>query len=372
MWYKAAKPYLESGEFAILGVVQEQHAERAQLYKQWKQYDFPIAQDATTELNLNAVPIPVLIDQYGVVRKVGAKPNDLISFIKRDYQAPGENTTVAKPTDNEVATLIGQGNEIVRAEAGVDFDKAIAKFGEAVAKDSENGSALFGLGVVYRMRFDESGNPDDFVQASKNWALALKSNPNQYIWRRRIEQYGPRLAKPYPFYDWVEKANEEIKERGQVPVSLKVELTGTEVTSPRAPVKDGPIENPDPESKIAMDKKFLNITATCVPSAQKDKTRMRIHLHCNVSGAKWNNEAPSMQVWIDESSSGTPESRLIEDTGHSSESSLTDLKTVDFEFRLADKSKSDKAVRGYVLFHCCDDNDVCYYYRKNFDLPIEW
>lgn len=371
MWYKTAKPYLEAGDFAILGVVQEQHAERAQLYKQWKQYDFPIAQDATTELKLDKVPIPVLIDQFGVVRKVGARPQELASFIKKDFEPPSEETNVAEKTDPEITALIRQGNEVMRAESGVDYEKAIAMFGKAVELESNHGEALFSLGVAYRMRFDDSGNPEDFANASKNWGLALKSNPNQYIWRRRIEQYGPRLAKPYPFYDWIEKANKEIAKRGERPIALKVALTGTEVTSPRAPVKDEQVENPDPESKITQDEKFVNVTATCVPSAARDKSRMRVHLHCNIKGAKWNHEAPPMQVWVNESSSGTPESRLIEFTGPRSADSMADPKTIDFEFRLTDKDQQNKKVQGFVLFHSCDDSGVCYYLRKDFDLPIK-
>ena len=79
-----------------------------------------------------------------------------------------------------------------------------------------------------------------------------------------------------------------------------------------------------------------------------------------------------MQVWIDERSSGTPELRLIEYTGSNSEDSLAAPKTVDFEFKLADMSSSENAVRGYVLFHSCDDSGVCFYHRKDFDIPIKW
>ena len=41
----------------------------------------------------------------------------------------------------------------------------------------------------------------DFANAVNAWSQARNADPNQCIWRRRLQQYGPRLAKPYPFYD---------------------------------------------------------------------------------------------------------------------------------------------------------------------------
>ena len=48
----------------------------------------------------------------------------------------------------------------------------------------------------------------------------------------RIQQYGPRLDKPYPFYDWVPTAIEEITARGETPVDLSVELVASEFAEP--------------------------------------------------------------------------------------------------------------------------------------------
>ena len=61
-----------------------------------------------------------------------------------------------------------------------------------------------------------------FQRAIDAWGQALAIDPNHYIWRRRIQQYGPRLIKPYPFYDWVEQAAREIRARGETPVELAV------------------------------------------------------------------------------------------------------------------------------------------------------
>ena len=62
-----------------------------------------------------------------------------------------------------------------------------------------------------------------FKQPSTPGKPPLDIDPNQYIWRRRIQQYGPRLDKPYPFYDWgAASAREEIAARGETPVGLTV------------------------------------------------------------------------------------------------------------------------------------------------------
>ena len=41
--------------------------------------------------------------------------------------------------------------------------------------------------------------PGDFQAAVDAWGSAPALDPNQYIWRRRIEQYGPRLRQTLRF-----------------------------------------------------------------------------------------------------------------------------------------------------------------------------
>lgn len=53
-----------------------------------------------------------------------------------------------------------------------------------------------------------------------------------YIFRRRIQQYGPRLDKPYPFYDWVSEARAAVLARGETPVEPRVEPGGAELAAP--------------------------------------------------------------------------------------------------------------------------------------------
>jgi hypothetical protein len=57
---------------------------------------------------------------------------------------------------------------------------------------------------VYRARYDSLlRQPGDFRKAVEHWERALALDSNQYTWRRRIQQYGPRLDKLHPYYDWI-------------------------------------------------------------------------------------------------------------------------------------------------------------------------
>ena len=96
--------------------------------------------------------------------------------------------------------------------------EAIDAYAAAAQADPRDGRALFRLGVALRQRYESAAaRRDDFQAAVENWGQALQLDPNQYIWRRRIQQYGPRLDKPYPFYDWVAEAERAIRARGERP-----------------------------------------------------------------------------------------------------------------------------------------------------------
>ncbi len=126
---------------------------------------------------------------------------------------------------------------------------SLVAYREAVTLDPKDGPSWFRLGVCLRRRFETTARKsDDFRSAVEAWGTALELDPNQYIWRRRIEQYGPRLDKPYPFYDWVTEAETAVRKRGDTPVSLPVRPDGSEIAKPSkvfATQKELP-KNPDP------------------------------------------------------------------------------------------------------------------------------
>ena len=119
-----------------------------------------------------------------------------------------------------------------------------------------DGPIHFRLGVAHRARYDSGGRqPDDFREAVEHWEAALDADPNNYIWRRRIQQYGPRLEKPYPFYDWVPTARAALEARGEVPPPLVVEPGGAEFAEPTRTfvTSDGALPEPDPDDRICHD-----------------------------------------------------------------------------------------------------------------------
>ncbi|NNF06460.1 MAG: hypothetical protein HKN21_06845, partial [Candidatus Eisenbacteria bacterium] len=195
----------------MLGIVQEQHPERARLFHQWKQLDWPLYVDSYNYLEVPYVPITLFIDEAGFVQYV-------VPF--------GE--TPGKALEDFLAQPVVTAPPVLGFQRKVDAGKP--RFGDVASMDvaklakSEDQWDHFHAGVAYRARYDSPERESaDFAKAVHHWTRALEIDPNNYIFRRRLQQYGPRLDKPYPFYDWVIEAREEITERGEEPLALVTE-----------------------------------------------------------------------------------------------------------------------------------------------------
>lgn len=365
VWNKTAKEFVDKGELVVVGMIQEQHPERCRLYAQWKKLDWTIVYDQMNVLGIKVVPVPILIDEHGVVQNTRPKPKDLASFVKKEFPKPSMPEGADKRKVVEVTPL--KNNTI---------DAAIERYTKQSKAEPKNAIAKFRLGVALRAKFDSaSGEPNHFQQAANQWTAALKANPNQYIWRRRIEQYGPRLAKPYPFYDWVEQATKEIKSRGEKPVELQVALAGAEIAKPNRTFtsKEATIENPDPDGKIDLDSKFVTLKAAAVPSYAQAGKATRIHVVMAPEKCKWNNESEPVKVWIDNVSGGAASERafVIPNPGNGSEANESqEMRTAEFEFK-ADKDATECEIGGFVLYNICDsETGQCVLKRQNFSLKI--
>ena len=77
VWHEATRGWVNQGRLVLLGVTQEQHADRCRLFAQWKRFDWPILHDPINLLEAPAVPIVVAIDEHGIVRAVGPHPETL-------------------------------------------------------------------------------------------------------------------------------------------------------------------------------------------------------------------------------------------------------------------------------------------------------
>jgi hypothetical protein len=225
------------------------------------------------------------------------------------------------------------------------------------------------------MRYDSAQQkPADFQMAVDCWTKARQIEPNQYIWRRRIEQYGPQLTKPYPFYDWVETAAKEIKSRGEKSVELKVLPTGSETAGPERSFDIGQrsVEPPDPNGRIVRDTQNLILAeVTVVPPQVKPGEIVRVHvtLQPNKSRkAHWNNEAEPLKLWIEPPAGWQVKPQLlIAPQGEKPETS--EPRRLEFEVRVPPDTVGTGRLTAYALYYACEDvSGTCQFLRQ--DIPV--
>lgn len=378
-WHEKTKELVKSGELKVVGITEEQHADRSHLFMQWKQMNWPILVDSFNLLELKAVPYTLLIDSHGIIRFRNPKEKDLKKFLSADYS---DDATDAPEIDEAVQRLTSV-SEKSDADA---FSTAITDLENRIEKsNTKDGWSLFRRGVIYRMRYDsDHRKPGDFANAIKSWSKALEQDPGQYIWRRRIQQYGPILDKPYPFYDWVTTAKAEIVKRGGQPVSLVADLSGAEVASPRkrgkSPAKIGEqprSSHPDPDNKITSDEEgLLEVEVVTVPHTTKkgSGTAMRVHLQVSpakLKDAHWNNENEPPVFWLDSTEGLIPTSPAYFDQDNEKvEAVSTEQRTLEFEVH-PEGDKMPQSVSGRLFAYVCEGKTgVCRFVSKRIYIPL--
>ncbi|MGI9243801.1 MAG: hypothetical protein ACR2RV_23590 [Verrucomicrobiales bacterium] len=375
-WHAKTKDLVTEGKLKVLGIVEEQHADRAVLFMQWHQMDWPVLADPLNLLGVKAIPYTFLIDEHGIIRYKNPKPADLATFLGTDYAKPAdiEQTPLAlKPDSAESRLLWGNAS---------DLDLAIEQFEARTSEQPKDAEAFFRLGVALRERFDSpQRKPDDFAGAIAAWSEALKLKPSQYIWRRRIQQYGPRLDKPYSFYDWVVQAREEIVARGETPQVLEAEPSGSEFAQPggRANAKPGdepePI-HPDPDGKLPQDEAALVLLEpTVVPSTDKKSPACRVHLRFLPDGSRkvhWSNDAGPLSFFIDDHPGVSIHDIQLPPTNRNSLTSHEE-RTVEFEVRPATGRDTlpDKLSGAAFYFICEDIGGQCQFLRQDIEISLK-
>jgi len=357
---------------------------------QWKSMNWPILVDSQNLLEMTAVPVTLLIDENGVVRKIGPDDADVKAFVESPVPERGSLTraSAAKPDlkllRNEAETgnvkaLRNFASAIILWGEDSELGSAIRAYRKAVDLELENGATHFRLGVAYRKRYDSAlRTAGDFASAVEHWGRALASDPNQYIWRRRIQQYGPRLDKPYPFYDWVTAARKELRDRGEEPPRLIVEPSGAEIASPSKDfgAATSRSENPDPSARIHRDTEgFIRVECTTVPMLLKAGESVRVHVVFRTNEgikAHWNNEAEDLVFWID-----PPEGWAADSQYHRFQNPREPVDTaerrIEFELKsLANGVVGAVTIPCYALYYACEDvNGVCVYRRQEIPVTVE-
>ena len=323
VWHERTREAREAGELLLIGITEEQHLDRCALFAQWQELDWPILWDPFNLTESAAVPVAVAVDEHGIVRHVGLAVGDFEEFLFADFDAPGGKGGVRLgvreeargPKVLEASTKLSADQAMSRLLWGGgslgprDFAACIAALEGAAEADDAPPSALFRLGVAERLRYDSAASSaDDFQASLDHWSAALRADPRQYIWRRRIQQWGPRLDKPYPFYDWVAQATREVRERGEEPLPVRVALTTSEVSG-RGPARPNAQEGeaPDPGGRIARDHQGWVALETAVAPHTDGRgdgaLAAQVHLVLRPSrdlDVHWTNDAGPTTVWIED------------------------------------------------------------------------
>lgn len=407
-WHAATKLLQDDGEVQMVGIIQEQHPDRARLFMQWKEMGWPILVDSYDLLEMPYVPVTLAIDERGVIRRILSRPDpdtelgqaflvdvfgDAAPSASRvgGARAPGaidRGAVAAQPDlielgriarDEDAAGTWRAYGDALAVWGGPDrLGSAIEAYERATTLDGADGLAHFRLGVAYRARYDSPARQErDFQRAVDQWTAALDVDPNQYIWRRRIQQYGPRLDKPYPFYDWVRTAREDIVARGEEPATLVVEPRGSEFAEPAesfaASVEE--VEDPDPRGRVLRDDgEFIDVEIVAVPPVVTAGGVARVHVVFRPIPerlAHWNNEAEDMLLWLDPPRGWEVDRRLVSHRVPP-EAVSQETRTLEVEVR-APKRVRGQSVRipGYALYYVCEDVDgICMYRRQDVALEL--
>ncbi|MFT4550874.1 MAG: hypothetical protein ACI8XO_000802 [Verrucomicrobiales bacterium] len=370
-WHAKTKDLVARGELTVLGIVEEQHPDRAKLFMQWQQMGWKVLSDPLNLLGVDAIPHTFLIDEHGIIRFKNPRSADFESFLATDYQKPAkiDRPDISPAVDSAEHSLLWGG------EAAL--DEAVGQLEKRTAARPADAIPFFRLGVAYRMRFDSTERqPGDFPKAVAAWRKALELNPSQYIWRRRIQQYGPRLDKPYSFYDWVNEAREVIIARGEIPHRLAAEPGGSEFASSReAKNSSGTASHPDPGGKIPRDTlELVQVEQTVVPSTDKSKPAFRVHLRFRPSGSKkvhWTNDAGALAFFAEMN----PLVKIIDQQpppARPEELTTDEERSVEFEVRPAgDSAQLPPSLTGAAFYYVCEDvNGVCQYLRQDIEIQL--
>jgi len=394
VWQKVAKPFVEAGELVVLGVVQEQHPDRARLYRQWREMDWPILVDSLNLLDVAVVPVPIAIDEAGIVRHTGLSPGMLEKdFIKQPhFHDKGTTATVEPAVRPDLDQLRREAKRSNRARAWRDTGDAYFLFGgangidesaeayrRAIQIDPKDGRAHFRLGTALRRRSDSDRRQSGDAQgAVEHWGRALAIQPNQYIWRRRLQQYGPRLDKPYNFYFWVEQAREEIRRRGLNPIELSVEPLGSEIAPPlrKTAAADIKIPDRDPDGRIHRDETgMVRIETTVVPARVQPGQPVRVRTQFRVNDDTrpfWNNEAQDLTMWV-----GLPDGLSLGEGqftfANPAEPETQELRVLEFECVVSGSHAPGRVeLPGYALYYVCAKKDgKCRFLRQDFRVSFE-
>ena len=412
VWHDLTRAWRDAGKLVLIGVALEQHPERCELFARWKGFDWPILWDPFNLRAATAVPNVIAIDEHGIVRMLRPQPGQLErDFLSRDFEAPagteaGGDTgrepgaaprqlPAVHPGSGLLADILYASSDSARDVA---LDAGLPALHRHAQEHPSDLAARFRLGVAHRMRFDGGGRQaGDFQAALDAWSAALAGDPNQYIWRRRIQQYGPPLDKPYPFYSWVDEAMAALELAGEPLPGWPAALTSAERAEPegrssanrlaptrneqdtpnQTPAPTSPTTSPDPQGLIQRDdEQWIEVSTAVAWHTAADRRVGLVHLELRPAAGKahWNNEAEPLRVWLDVAG-GNPAGQLdSQGLGWPPVSPPVsdEVRRFEFEWRPTHAAEGESRLTGYVLFNACDEADgTCVFLRHDFKIVVD-
>jgi len=391
VWHERTAKWVKDGKLVLLGITQEQHADRCRLFAQWRGLTWPILHDPINLMGSTGVPILVAIDEHGIVRQVEPTLEKFEKeFIDKKFadDAPPLQEKSAKPDIDllrrrakatpAAGTWRRLGDALALWGGAACINEALDAYGRALKLEPKHGPTHFRFGVCCRRRFESKDRQSgDFQAAVDAWGKALALDPNQYIWRRRIQQYGPRLDKPYAFYDWVEQAVKDIKKRGDKSVPLTVPPQGAELAKPvrRIEEQTTKVKEPDPEGKIHRDNKgLIGAEVTVVPARVLPGKSARVHVSFRPDDkrkAHWNNESGPLQLWIDVPEGWEISKRSLT-AGPADKPESREERKLEFEAKAPPGASGRVVLKAYALYYVCEDvGGKCLFLRRDLKVAIE-
>ena len=367
VWYRELEKLRRSGDVKIVGLIQEQHADRCALFLQWKQMDFPVLVDSLNRTGVPAVPMLWVIDGSGVVRKT--RPDIKWfrdEFVKTDYPTVDSDTSEAhaeSAPETNVGSFLAQ-----------HWNAAIDGWRSELERNPSDARIWFRWACACRARYDHGGAVSDFQNSVTGWSKALQLQPNNYIFRRRVEQYGPRMKKPYPFYNWVEQARKDIRARGEKPLPLIAEPRGAELALPSRTFEpeQASVSEPDPDGKIARDVSFVRIETVVSPNpvVAGETVRISVLLTPNADqDVHWTNDAGTVTLVVTSNDAKIDHAIQQFDLPQNSSETSHEVRQFDFEVLLP-KGNVPLSLKAYVVYHVCTGAEGQCVYRRQ-DLTIE-
>ena len=355
---------------------------------------WPILVDSLNLLGMEAVPMTFAIDEHGVVRRSRLRFEDE-AWLREEFlttrfdtlaegaperaDSPAGWLDPAKPPrDAEAGAWRGYAHLLIRGGRAERLDDAVAAYQRALEQEPSHGPTHFRAGVALRMRYDSAFRREgDFQAAVEQWKQALDLDPNQYIWRRRIQQYGARLDKPYPFYDWVPTARREIIERGEQPTPLIVEPGGAEFAAPSSEfaADANAATEPDPDGRIRRDEEgLIEVETTIVPPVIRPGEAARAHLVLRPNEqrkAHWNNESEPLAVWVNRPDGCELDASLHRPPNPPGAVSA-ESRRVEVEIRCGEEVAAETVpITAYALYYVCEDVDgTCLYRRQDISARL--